>query len=55
MQWLQVPNQRKVDNLNNVRRKARRDFRKNVTIQNSVFVCSPEGNSTLKTQTQIVG
>jgi len=29
MQWLQDPNQRNVDNLNNVRREARRHFRNN--------------------------
>ena len=47
MQWLQDSNQRKVDNVNNVRRKARRDFRKKVTIQNPVFVCSPGGKRAL--------
>jgi hypothetical protein len=38
MQWLKDPNQRNVDNLNNVGREASREFRNNLQQPSGVFV-----------------
>jgi hypothetical protein len=38
MQWIQDPNQRNVDNINNVGREASRDFRKKLPHRSGVLV-----------------
>ena len=48
MQWLQDPNQRNVDNLNNVRREASRHFRRKKMEYLESKIGELENNSTMK-------
>jgi len=54
MQWLQDPNQNNVDHLNNVRREARRYFRKNKKEYLKAKIKGLEINSKIKKYQRLV-